>query len=98
MVGTPRVQFSGPDDRRARTTTRSTLTGTTWTARYDLSWHKDKHDIKIGGEYLHVHDTGDWYIQAAGRYTMSSACRPNLAAAAARRCRARSVARGTWRR
>jgi hypothetical protein len=47
-------------------------TGGTWTARYDLSWHKSKHDIKIGGEYLRVHDTGDWYIQAAGRYTMSS--------------------------
>jgi carboxypeptidase family protein len=47
-------------------------TGGTWSARYDLSWHKSKHDVKIGGEYLRVHDTGDWYIQAAGRYTMTS--------------------------
>ena len=47
-------------------------TGGTYSARYDLSWHKDRHDVKIGAEYLRVHDTGDWYIQAAGRYTMSS--------------------------
>jgi hypothetical protein len=47
-------------------------TGGTWTARYDVSWHKSKHDVKVGAEYLRVNDTGDWYIQAAGRYTMTS--------------------------
>jgi hypothetical protein len=40
--------------------------------RYDLTWHKGKHDIKVGAEYLYVKHTGDWYIQAIGRYTMSS--------------------------
>jgi hypothetical protein len=47
-------------------------TGGTYSARYDLSLHKDRHDLKMGAEYLHVHDTGDWYIQAAGRVTMAS--------------------------
>jgi hypothetical protein len=46
--------------------------GDNYDVRYDLNWHRDKHDMKIGGEFQHVHDTGDWYIQAAGRYTMSS--------------------------
>jgi hypothetical protein len=41
--------------------------------RYDLTWHKGRHDIKIGAEYLYVKHTGDWYIQAVGRYTMASA-------------------------
>ena len=71
MVGTPQYDFPGltigaPYNYPA-VPHRQHLSS----ARYDLSWHKDKHDIKIGGEYLHVHDTGDWYIQAAGRYTMT---------------------------
>ena len=36
-----------------------------------MNWHKNTHDIKIGGEYIHVRHTGDWYIQTVGRYTMS---------------------------
>lgn len=47
-------------------------TGGTYSGRYDLTMHKGKHDVKVGAEYLHVNDTGDWYIQAAGRYTMAS--------------------------
>ena len=40
--------------------------------RYDMNWHRDKHDIKIGGEYIYVKHTGDWYIQSIGRYTMNA--------------------------
>ena len=47
-------------------------TGGTYTGRYDLTMHKGKHDVKVGAEYLYGNDTGDWYIQAAGRYTMAS--------------------------
>ncbi len=47
-------------------------TGGTYNTRWDLTWHKETHDIKIGAEYLRVHDEGDWYIQAAGRYTMTA--------------------------
>jgi hypothetical protein len=41
-------------------------------ARYDLTWHKGSHDLKIGAEYLYAHDTGTWYIQQVGRMTLSS--------------------------
>jgi hypothetical protein len=39
-----------------------------WQARYDLSWHRDKHDFKIGGEFLRVLDTGQWFILDRGQY------------------------------
>ena len=73
MVGTPQYNFPGltigapynfPQHPRQNN----------WKARYDLNWNKGKHDIKIGVEYVHVQHTGDWYIQAIGRYTMI-ACR-----------------------
>ncbi len=41
-------------------------------ARYDLTWHKGVHDLKIGGQYLYAHDTGTWYIQQVGRMTLLS--------------------------
>ncbi len=43
-----------------------------WETRYDLTWNKGKHDIKMGVEYVHVQHSGDWYIQSIGRYTMST--------------------------
>jgi carboxypeptidase family protein len=43
-----------------------------WESRYDLTWNKGKHDMKIGVEYVHVQHSGDWFIQTIGRYTMSS--------------------------
>ncbi len=71
MVGTPEYNFPGLTIG-APYNYPQYHTGGTWSARYDLNWHKSGHDVKIGAEYLHVHDTGDWYIQAAGRFTMSS--------------------------
>jgi hypothetical protein len=71
MLGTPQYDFPGLT-LGAPYNYPQYHTGGTWSARYDLNWHKDRHDIKIGAEYLHVHDTGDWYIQAAGRVTMAS--------------------------
>ena len=50
-----------------------TLKQDNWTGRVDLSLHKDKHDLKIGGEYIHVHDGGPWYIQRAGFFNFSAA-------------------------
>ncbi|MCU1385848.1 MAG: hypothetical protein JWL71_4545 [Acidobacteria bacterium] len=50
-----------------------TLQQDNWTGRADLSWHKTKHDIKVGGEYIHVHDGGPWYIQRAGFFNFSTA-------------------------
>jgi hypothetical protein len=39
-----------------------------WQARYDLSWRRDKHDFKTGGEFLRVLDTGQWFILERGQY------------------------------
>ena len=35
-------------------------------ARWDLTWHRGDHDMKIGGEYLRVLNQGDWRIQEKG--------------------------------
>jgi hypothetical protein len=42
------------------------------TARYDLNWHKETHDLKIGGEYLQWRDTGEWHLLSRGEFTFSS--------------------------
>jgi hypothetical protein len=71
MLGTPQYDFPGltlgapynfPQHPRQNN----------FETRYDLNWHKDTHDIKIGGEYIYVKHTGDWYIQTVGRYTMNA--------------------------
>ena len=41
-------------------------------ARYDLNWHRGSHDLKIGGEYLHVQHSGTWFIQQRGRLIFNS--------------------------
>ena len=71
MVGTPEYDFPGLTIG-APYNYPQTPRQNNFESRYDLSWHKDKHDIKIGAEYLYVHVVGDWYIQTAGRYTMTS--------------------------
>ena len=56
-----------------------TLNQNNWTGRADFSLHKEKHDLKIGAEYIHVHNGGPWFIQRAGFFTFNSAP-TNLAA------------------
>lgn len=46
--------------------------------RYDLTWHKGKHDIKIGGEFIRGKDHGWWPGTRRGHYTFHSAP-PDLA-------------------
>jgi Carboxypeptidase regulatory-like domain len=41
-------------------------------SRYDLSWHKDTHDFKIGGEFIYAHITALWYLQEQGILTFTS--------------------------
>jgi Carboxypeptidase regulatory-like domain len=71
MVGYPQYDFTGltigapynfPQHPRQNN----------WESRYDLTWNKGAHDMKIGVEYVHVQHSGDWYIQSIGRYTMST--------------------------
>lgn len=71
MVGTPEYNFPGLTIG-APYNYPQYHTGGTYNMRWDLTWHEERHDIKIGAEYLRVHDMGDWYIQAAGRNTMTS--------------------------
>jgi Carboxypeptidase regulatory-like domain len=47
-------------------------------SRYDLNWHHGSHDLKIGGEYLHVKHTGTWFIQRVGRMSFNSNPSPAL--------------------
>jgi hypothetical protein len=41
-------------------------------SRYDLNLHRNAHDVKIGGEFIYVRNTGDWYIQQVGRMIFNS--------------------------
>ena len=41
-------------------------------ARYELNRHQGSHDLKIGGEFLHVGHTGYWHIRKNGVFTMTS--------------------------
>jgi len=41
-------------------------------SRYDLNWHHSAHDLKIGGEFFYVRNTGTWYIQKVGRMIFNS--------------------------
>jgi hypothetical protein len=41
-------------------------------SRYDLNIHKDAHDLKLGGEFIYVKNTGSWYIQQVGRMIFNS--------------------------
>lgn len=45
----------------------------TITARYDLTWHLDAHDMKFGGEFLRWHDTGQWQLLSRGEFIFSRA-------------------------
>src|SRR5438477_228807 len=50
-----------------------TLNQNNWTGRVDYSVHREKHDLKIGAEYIHVHNGGPWFIQRQGFFTFTSA-------------------------
>ena len=47
-------------------------------SRYDLNWHHNTHDLKIGGEYLQVKHTGTWFIQRVGRMSFNANPSPAL--------------------
>ena len=65
-VGTAAVRLPRPDDRRAVQLPAASTTEQL-PSRYDLTWTHDKHDIKIGGEYIHVHNAGTVVHPAVGR-------------------------------
>jgi hypothetical protein len=79
VAGTPEFDFPGGLTIGAPYNLPSIEWQREFESRYELSWHKHTHDVKVGGEYLHVAHTGDWGILEAGRFNMSS-IPPNLSA------------------
>jgi len=71
VVGTPEIDFPG-----LTIGAPYNLPSVEWQrileARYELNWHKNTHDVKFGGEFLHVSHTGYWHILKNGRFTMTS--------------------------
>ena len=72
MMGTPEYRVPGLTFG-APYNYPQTLNQNNWTGRADFSIHKEKHDLKIGAEYIHVHNGGPWFIQRAGFFTFNSA-------------------------
>ncbi len=44
----------------------------TISARYDLMMTAGRHDMKVGGEFLRWHDTGQWQLLSRGEYIFTS--------------------------
>lgn len=40
--------------------------------RGDLLWFKGSHDMKVGAEFLRIHDTGYWSVVGAGRFVFNT--------------------------
>jgi hypothetical protein len=76
MLGTPEYRIPGLTIG-APYNYPQTLKQDNWDGRADFTWHTRSHDMKMGGEYIHVHDGGPWYIQRAGFFNFSAAP-PNL--------------------
>jgi hypothetical protein len=72
MLGTPEYRVPGLTFG-APYNYPQTLNQNNWTGRADFSIHKTSHDIKVGAEYIHVHNGGPWFIQRAGFFTFNSA-------------------------
>lgn len=49
----------------------------TFSGRFDLNWHRDRHSMKFGIEFLKVRDTKDWSLGRRGRFVFAS--RPSAA-------------------
>lgn len=43
-----------------------------WEGRYDLTWHRGAHDMKIGAEFISAHVNALWYLQREGIMTFTS--------------------------
>ena len=44
----------------------------TYSVRYDLTMNRGRHDLKIGGEYLRWHDTGQWQLLSRGEFIFTA--------------------------
>lgn len=44
----------------------------TFSGRYDLTTSRGHHDVKLGGEFLRWHDTGQWQLLSRGEFVFST--------------------------
>jgi hypothetical protein len=44
----------------------------TFSGRFDMNWHRDRHQLKVGVEFLRVRDTKDWSLGRRGRFVFAS--------------------------
>jgi hypothetical protein len=78
LDGTPNYGFPGISIGPA-TNQPNIFYQRTYQGRGDLSWFAGDHDMKIGAEFLRIHDTGYWSVVGAGRFVFNTRP-PDLAA------------------
>lgn len=44
----------------------------TYSGRFDVNWHRERHHLKAGAEFLRVRDTKDWSLGRRGRFVFAS--------------------------
>jgi hypothetical protein len=44
----------------------------TYSGRYDLTVNRGRHDMKLGGEFLRWHDTGQWQLLSRGEFVFTA--------------------------
>jgi hypothetical protein len=72
LAGTPNYVFPGLTVGQRRNYPQEFFQNT-FSARYDLSMSRGRHDMKLGGEYLRWHDTGQWQLLSRGEFVFNTA-------------------------
>jgi hypothetical protein len=71
MAGVPQLSFPGvtlgaPSNQPNHFYQRQ------YQAHYDLSWFGGGHNVKVGGEFFRLNDTGYWFVVGAGNYIFNA--------------------------
>ncbi len=72
LANSPNLVFPGGVNVGQRRNYPQEFFQNTYSIRYDLSLHRGSHDLKVGGEYLRWHDTGQWQLLSRGEFIFSS--------------------------
>ncbi len=71
MASTPNYVFPGLTVGQRRNYPQEFFQNT-FSARYDLTMNKGKHDMKMGAEFLRWHDTGQWQLLSRGEFIFTA--------------------------
>jgi hypothetical protein len=71
LYGTPQYEFPGLTIG-ARYSNINASYQRTYQFRYDITWLRANHTIKVGGEFLRDHDNGVWELYKAGRFVFNT--------------------------